>query len=135
MNNTLDLQLHYFIADIDSHVMDAKIHNEAERYLLKAISELQKYVNCEIIIKTEAKSEGGLKETLNIICDKSTIKNLLIPFIASFFRPAISKTDEIKNRVEIAEHIKDGNFSQEEAEILLSNDKTLKNGLANTIAP
>lgn len=43
-----------------------------------------------------------------------------------FFRPAIHKTDEIKNRVEIAEKIKNGNFSQEEAEVLLKGDKQLK---------
>ena len=47
-NICLDFQLHYFIAGDVPHAMDAKIHNEAERYLLKAICELQKYVECEI---------------------------------------------------------------------------------------
>ena len=51
---------------------------------------------------------------------------MLTGFAASFFRPAIHKTDEIKNRVEIAEKIKNGNFSQEEAEVLLKGDKQLK---------
>ena len=36
--------------------MDAKIHNESERYLLKAISELQKYVGCDISVRVEAKN-------------------------------------------------------------------------------
>ena len=110
--------------------MDAKIHNEAERYLLKALAELQKYVECDISVRVEAKNEGGIIDNLLLICDKIDISNtltaLLAGFAGSFFRPAIHKTDEIKNRVEIAERIKSGNFSQEEAEVLLKGDKQLK---------
>lgn len=36
-NICLDFQLHYFIAGEVPHAMDAKIHNDAERYLLKAL--------------------------------------------------------------------------------------------------
>lgn len=129
-NICLDFQLHYFIAGDVPHAMDAKIHNEAERYLLKAICELQKYVECEISVRVEAKNEGGIIDHLLLICEKidisGTLTALLAGFAASFFRPAIHKTDEIKNRVEIAEKIKNGNFSQEEAEVLLKGDKQLK---------
>ena len=51
---------------------------------------------------------------------------MLAGFVGSFFRPVIHKTDEIKNRIEIAEKIKSGDFSKEEAEILLQGDKQLK---------
>lgn len=122
-----NFQLHYFIELYDCHAMDAKIHNKAEQCLLRAISELEKYVGSEIIIKVEAKQEGGLKEFLNIICNSPAITAFVGVLVASFFRPAISKTEEIGNRIEIAERIKSGNFSQEEAQILLKNDKTLKN--------
>ena len=44
--------------------MDAKIHNESERYLLNAISELQKYVGCDISVRVEAKNEGGIIDNL-----------------------------------------------------------------------
>lgn len=124
------LQLHYFIAGDVPHAMDAKIHNESERYLLKAISELQKYVGCDISVRVEAKNEGGIIDNLLLICDKidisGTLTALLAGFTGSFFRPAIHKTDEIKNRIEIAEKIKSGDFSKEEAEILLRGDKQLK---------
>ena len=36
INDTLEFQLHYFISGDVPHAMDAEIHNEAERYLLKA---------------------------------------------------------------------------------------------------
>ena len=110
--------------------MDAKIHNESERYLLKAISELQKYVGCDISVRVEAKNEGDIIDNLLLICDKIDISGiltaLLAGFVGLFFRPAIHKTDEIKNRIEIAEKIKSGDFSKEEAEILLQGDKQLK---------
>lgn len=129
-NICLDFQLHYFIVGDDPHAMDAKIHNEAERYLLKAVFELQNYVECDISVRVEAKNEGGIIDNLLLISDKidilGTLTALLAGFIASFFRPAIHKTDEIKNRIEIAEKIKSGNFSKEEAEILLKSDKQLK---------
>jgi hypothetical protein len=115
-NICLDFQLHYFIAGDDPHAMDAKIHNEAERYLLKAVFELQKYVGCDISVRVEAKNEGGIIDNLLLICDKidisGTLTALLAGFTASFFRPAIHKTDEIKNRIEIAEKIKSGDFFQ-----------------------
>lgn len=129
-NGYLDFQLHYFIAGDVPHAMDAKIHNEAERYLLKAISELQKYVGCDIFVRVEAKNEGGLIDNLLIFCDKidllGTLTALLVGFADSFFRPAIHKIDKIKNRIEIAEKIKSGDFPQEEAEILLKGDTQLK---------
>lgn len=128
-NICLDFQLHYFIVGDVSHAMDAKIHNEAERFLLKAICELQKYVECEISVRVEAKNEGGIIDNLLLICEnidiQDTLTALLSGFAGSFFRPAIHKTDEIKNRVEIAEKIKNGNFSHEEAETLLKGDKQL----------
>ena len=100
--------------------MDAKIHNESERYLLKAISELQKYVGCDISVRVEAKNEGGIIDNLLLICDKIDISGiltaLLAGFVGLFFRPAIHK----------AEKIKSGDFSKEEAEILLQGDKQLK---------
>ncbi|MDY3914538.1 MAG: hypothetical protein SOZ18_06300 [Phocaeicola sp.] len=129
-NICLDFQLHYFIAGEVPHAMDAKIHNEAERYLLKAICELQKYVTCEISVRVEAKNEGGIIDNLLLVCEKldisETLTALLAGFVGSFFRPAIHKTDEVKNRVEVAEKIKNGKFSQEEIEVLLKGDKQLK---------
>ena len=52
-----------------------------------------------------------------LICDKIDISGiltaLLAGFVGSFFRPVIHKTDEIKNRIEIAEKIKSGDFSKQ----------------------
>lgn len=129
-NICLDFQLHYFIAGDVPHAMDAKIHNEAERFLLKAICELQRYVECEISVRVEAKNEGGIIDNLSLICKEidisGTLTALLAGFAGSFFRPAIHKTEEIKNRVEIMEKIKNGTLSQKEAEVLLKGDKQLK---------
>lgn len=130
INDTLEFQLHYFISGDVPHAMDAEIHNEAERYLLKAISELQKYVEYDISVRVEAKNEGGIIDNLLITCEKFASSDFLAAmfagFAGSFFRPAIHKTDEIKNRIDIAEKIRNGNFTKEEAEILLKGDKQLK---------
>ena len=64
--------------------MDAKIHNESERYLLKAISELQKYVGCDISVRVEAKNEGDIIDNLLLICDKIDISGILTALLAGF---------------------------------------------------
>lgn len=101
-NICLDFQLHYFIVGDDPHAMDAKIHNEAERYLLKAVFELQNYVECDISVRVEAKNEGGIIDNLLLISDKidisGTLTALLAGFIASF--PVLQFTKLTKLRTE-----------------------------------
>ena len=99
-NICLDFQLHYFIAGDVPHAMDAKIHNEAERFLLKAICELQRYVECEISVRVEAKNEGGIIDNLSLICKEidisGTLTALLAGFAGFFFVPQFTKQKRLK---------------------------------------
>ena len=124
---SVNFLLHYYVSGQDVHVMDARIHNMAELYLLKSISELQKYLGEEIEVKVEARREGGVIDVLQLASEHVEVLNLLIGgLIGVFFRPKVHRTEEIANRVDIVEKIKAGSFTQEEAECLLSGDKQLK---------
>ena len=126
---TIEFELHYYLQNEHSHVMNAKIHNESERYLLLAIGELQKYLGYEIGIEVLAKSEGGLIDRFKIIVKNpivlSLLSSLFTGLVMTFFRPAIPKTEEIKNKLEIIEKIKSGEYSDTEIAYIIQGDEEL----------
>lgn len=127
--STKTIELHYDLFTKNSHTMDALAYNKAEYNLILALSYLNKYVDGEIKVKVEAKQEGSIIDILQVIIDNPNVKHiadiLIAALIGNWFRPKIHRTEEIKNRLEIVEKIKDGNCTKEEAEILVSGDKRL----------
>ena len=103
--------------------------------MLKAISELQKYIGSDVSIKVEAKNEGGLVDNISLFCSKIDILNhfieLAIALVVAYFTPKIHKTEKIKNQLEIIEKIKNGNFSSEEIKFILGEDKKLLKWFSN----
>lgn len=132
MTNPLQrtIELHYELFAANSHSMDALAFNKSEYHLIKAIHSLRDYAGEAIKVNIEAKSEGSVKDILQVILPDSAIKivveALLTALISNWFRPKISKTEEIKNRIEIIDRIKSGNYTKEEVENLLSGDKRLR---------
>lgn len=128
-----DVDLHYFLEQQDIHLIDAKLHNNAERFLIASIKDLSQYAKCSITVKVGPKEEGGIVDFYEIICefvrDNVEIKDALLiiitAFFNNFFRPKSSKLDDISKRFEIAEKVKAGNFTEDEAGILLRGDKKL----------
>jgi hypothetical protein len=128
MNNPIEFQLHYFLEDKNSHIMNANIHNESEHYMLTAIKNLQKYLECEIKVEVLPKEKGGLINIYRVFVENPVIVILSAVFGAwanNFFRPAIHKTDEQKNRIEIIEKLKQGNFTKEELDFIIQSDGEL----------
>lgn len=124
------LELHYELFSNDSHSMDALSFNKAEFNLIKAIISLGDYLDAEIKVNVEAKGEGSIKDYLQVIVEKLDLQpafNVLLgALISTWFRPKIHRTEEIKNRLEIIERIRTNNITPAEAELLLSDDKKLK---------
>lgn len=129
VENKRIIELHYELFVASRHSMDALSYNRAEYNLILAIRYLKKYVGSGFIVNVEAKREGSIIDTIQVIVDDPSVKHifdvLLGAFIAHWFRPKIHKTEEIKNRLEIIEKIKSGNLSKDEAELIISGDKTL----------
>lgn len=128
-----DFNLHYFLEQPGIHLLDAKLHNNAERFLIASIKDLSQYTQCNINVKVGAKEEGGLLDFYEIICEfakdnigiKDALLIILTAFFNNFFRPKSSKLDDIAKRLEIAEKVKAGNYTKDEAGILLRGDRKL----------
>ncbi|MDR0510778.1 MAG: hypothetical protein LBH06_06770 [Rikenellaceae bacterium] len=92
--------IHYFL-DNDTHTMDAIIHNELEKQLLKAIQSLQLLFDNKITVKVQAKKEGGLQDNYELIIAAAATTGALIQginaFIKYFFRQTF--TNQRKQRI------------------------------------
>lgn len=76
-------QVHYYFDD-DSHSMNAFVRNRAEKDLLEAVKRILELTDTASEIETEAFSEGGLIETLNLIVPS-------LSAVAIFLSPAINE--------------------------------------------
>jgi hypothetical protein len=94
--------------------------------LIFSIKELQKYIECEFDIEVFAREEGGIKVQYIIKTGKVILCAVVGAWLNNFFRPKIHQTEEIKNKIEIIEKIKQGNFNQEEFDYIANGDKKLK---------
>lgn len=124
------IEIHYDLFKSHSHSMNALAYNRAEYNFILAIQSLRKFLDCGIKVDIEAREEGSIIDNLKVFTENSVLTNafntLIGALIGYWFRPRLSKTEEIKNKIEIAEKIKEGNFTQQEAEALLENDKQLR---------
>jgi hypothetical protein len=76
-------QVHYYFDD-DSHSMNAFVRNRAEKDLLEAVKRILELTDTASEIETEAFSEGGVIETLNLIVPS-------LSAVAIFLSPAINE--------------------------------------------
>lgn len=77
MTNPLQrtIELHYELFAANIHSMDALAFNKSEYHLIKAIHSLSDYAGEAIKVNIEAKSEGSVKDILQVILPDSEIKN------------------------------------------------------------
>lgn len=132
----LDINLHYYIQG-QNHYIDAKTHNEAEKYFLSSLLELNRYLGGGVNVNVGPKESGGLLDIFQVIISDPTFKDVLIilstTIINNFFRqrPKKHKLEEIEHRMNIVQKIKDCNITEDEADILISGDKKLKKWISN----
>lgn len=73
------LELHYYFDDSDdSHTMNAFVRNRCEFELLQIYTELQKELELDVKVETEAFEEGGLIELWTLLADNSIQITLLL---------------------------------------------------------
>jgi hypothetical protein len=131
----IELQLHYiFFKEADSQSMNAMIFNECEKHFIQAIEVLNKYLDFTIEVEVFARRDGSLESLYKIIIEDPIviiiITSLITTFFASRFPQAIHPSEEIKNRLEniqqIKELIKSGELTEEMFDYVVPKDKDLK---------
>jgi hypothetical protein len=131
---TIDVRLHYFFSDSNLHSMDADIFNNCERQFIDAIKSIKHYIDDDIAIEVYAKKEGGIIDTFQIILGSSIVigivKSVIENFFKSKFRPTVSISQEVVDRLGILQNVKDmiktGNISSDEYDYIANCDKGLK---------
>ena len=69
------LELHYYFDDSDdSHTMNAFVRNRCEFELLQIYTELQKELELDVKVETEAFEEGGLTELWTLLSQNNAVK-------------------------------------------------------------
>ena len=141
--DSITLQLHYFLDEENLHSMNAKVHNECEKQFIHAILLLNKYLDEPLELVVFAKREGGVEDYYKVLIENPLVLIILTSFIASSitqffnsnFSPKISITEESKNKldtlIKIKESIKAGMLSSVEFDYITENDKDLKKMKSN----
>lgn len=113
------LELHYYFDDSDdSHTMNAFVRNRCEFELLQIYTELQKELELDVKVETEAFEEGGLTELWTLLAENAVQITLLLTALAQ----ALSRVPLRKSKLEK----KDLELSIEERKL---NIKSLKREL------
>lgn len=128
-NNLRIIELHYELFQSERHSMDAMSFNTAEFNLIRALKSINNFIPGIVKVEIEAKREGSIIDILHVIITDPILQHvvdvLLGALMTIWFRPQISKTEEINNRLEIVKKIKSGEFTQSEVEPILAGDKQL----------
>ena len=91
------LELHYYFDDSDdSHTMNAFVRNRCEFELLQIYTELQKELELDVKVETEAFEEGGLVELWTFLADNAVQITLLLTALSQ----AISRIPLRKSKLE-----------------------------------
>ena len=122
----LTISLHYYLQEEGVHEMDALVHNICERQLLNMIYYLSKQCDCDVKVDIDAKEEGGIKDMIKVFAKSAAFLILFEKGIDLMFNPDKNYLDNTKTRIEIAEKIKNLQFTEEEVEALVGEDDALK---------
>lgn len=122
----LTISLHYYLQEEGVHEMDALVHNICERQVLNMIYYLSKQCDCDVKVDIDAKEEGGIKDKIKVFAESAAFLILFQKGIDLMFNPDKNYLDNTKTRIEIAEKIKNLQFTGEEVEALVGEDDALK---------
>ena len=125
------IDLHYHLVKEDSHEMDAQIHNKCEAHVIEAINHLADIFDEDIQLDVSAPGEGSVIDKLKITLTSSTAKSIYLVLVGAlinhFISPSVSldETQRMLNRSEVIQKIKQGSFSDEDIEFIISGDSKL----------
>ena len=87
------IELHYWLKD-ESHTMDAFVLNKCEWELLNLFKEVANIAKVNIVIESEAITEGGIRQWFNIRISSNTKKTIAISAFTSFFTFAFTQAPQ-----------------------------------------
>lgn len=90
-NNTIEL--HYWLKD-ESHTMDAFVLNKCEWELLNLFKEVANIAKVNIVIESEAITEGGIRQWFNIRISSNTKTAIVASAVTSFFTFAFTQAPQ-----------------------------------------
>lgn len=94
-NSTLKntIELHYWLKD-ESHTMDAFVLNKCEWELLNLFKEVANIAKVNIVIESEAITEGGIRQWFNIRINSSTKNAIVVSAFTSLFAFALTQVPQ-----------------------------------------
>lgn len=131
--NAFELQIHYYLNKEGLHQMDARVLNDCEKELLDALDTLKAFTG-EFDVEIGPKKEGGLIEFLLIngpVIAKASAAMILGALVQKFFSFKQTRLSNAQMRAEILEKIKTGDFTEDEALLLIDGDSKLKKLVSN----
>lgn len=122
------LTIHYYLKGNGKHEIDAYTHNSCEAILLKAIRELKRQTKADDAqILLCVSEEGGFIDKLKGISSNQAFLVFLGALLSHWYSPAVTDNEDTKTAIETAEKIKNGQYTEEEANALVAGNKKLKN--------
>ncbi len=126
-NRTISIEFDYGLYTDDAHQMDARTYNECERQLINALDIIKKYTG-NFQVDVVAKKEGSVVGTFLVSLGMDAAKDGAISLLGALCKRIFRRRDPLEDaqkRVEILEKLKTGNFTVEEAQILVDGDAKL----------
>lgn len=125
-SKNISISLHYYLQEEGVHEMDALVHNICERQVLNMIYYLSKQYGFDIKVDIDAKEEGGIIDKIRVFAESAAFLIILEKGVDMMFNSEKNYLENTKSRIEIAEKIKDSQFTEEEVEALIGEDDALK---------
>ena len=126
-NRIISIEFDYGLFADDVHQMDARTYNECERQLINALDIIKKYTG-NFQVDVVAKKEGSVIGTFLVSLGVDAAKDGTISLLGALCKRIFRRRDPLEDaqkRVEILEKLKTGNFTAEEAQILVDGDAKL----------
>lgn len=123
----LSIEFDYGLYVDDAHQMDARTYNECERQLLNALDILKKYTG-NFKVDVIAKKEGSVVGTFLLSLGTDVAKDGTVNLFGALFKRIFRRRDildDTQKRLDILERLKTGDFTAEEAQILVDGDAKL----------
>ena len=131
---SITIDLHYFMKDKNLHDMDASVNHKCGQSLVNVINNLGDVFDEDVQVDIAAIGKGGFKDIYKVIVrnikSESAFVALLTCLLTHFIgvAPSSDETQKQLNRVEIISKIKEGEFSENEINFIITGDpKYIKN--------
>ena len=136
-NKIIIIEFDYGLYVDEVHQMDARTYNECERQLINAFDIIKKYTG-EFKVDVIAKKEGSVIGSFIISFGKDIIPNVATSLFGAlgeriFKKP--NRLEDIQKRIDILDKLKNGNFTKEEAKILVGGDPKLTECISKFFKP